>query len=82
MKRYGVTVPLTGAIYMEVEAATPEAAISEALCVAFTAEFSSDDHPELEVSEVDVMERIVQGNVCYAPVWEAEAEELDEDEEE
>lgn len=67
MKKYSVELPIAGRAIVEVEAIGPEQAISEAMqAVTF-------DH----VEEWDAYKHIVQGNVCYAPVHRASAEEIE-----
>ncbi len=70
LKAYRVRLPLTGYIEIEVEAESEAEAIENAMGKA-----TIDD-----IAEWDVLDRINEGNVCYAMhPWEAEAEELEVD---
>lgn len=72
---YGVTLPVTGKAYIEVEAASEEEAIEKAL--------DSTDLTIENIQEWEAVERINEGNVCYAMhPWDAEAEDLGEVEDE
>jgi hypothetical protein len=67
--KYGVTVPIAGHAYIEVEAASPKEAILEAI------QNVGSEH----LLEWEALGRFNQGNVCYCPSpWEADAEALDE----
>lgn len=67
MKKWGVRLPVSGYVYVEVEAADEDAAIEAAFDAAFDAR---------DIEEWEVHRDIVQGNVCSAVLWSAEAEEL------
>ena len=71
MAKWGVTLPVSGSVYCEVEAETEEAAITEALC---NGDWDSDS------LQWEVHRNIVKGNVCYAMQREADAERLPDDE--
>lgn len=66
MKKYNVTIPIAGSYTVEVEAEDEEGAIDEAL--------ERQGDADLDI-EWEAMQEICRGNVCYAPVWEASAEE-------
>lgn len=68
MPRYYVRLPAAGFVECEVEAANEEEAIEKALTEGEFAE---------GIQEWEVMENINRGNVCYAPFWDAEAEEME-----
>ncbi len=74
MKRYTVTVPIAGAICVEVEANSKEEAIQVAIENAF------EDAWTENVLELDVYRRITTGNVLHVPFNELECDECDEDE--
>lgn len=61
MPTYGVTVPVAGHAWLEVVAESEDAAIQNALEVV-----TLDDFIEWEA-----LEHITEGNVCYAPTWDA-----------
>lgn len=65
-KRYGVTLPITGTVYVEVEADSEEAAIEAAL--------NSDDLTGDAIESWEATDRIVKGNVFYGVQNEAHAE--------
>ncbi len=69
MNRYRITIPCAGSTTVEVEATDED----EARTLAFE---KACDEPVPD--EFEYMDRIVQGNVCYAPVWEIEVEDLGE----
>lgn len=67
-KRWSVSVPFAGYVIVEVDAASKEAAIKAAM-----------ESEELDINNaVDVayLRHIVDGNVCHAPLHEAEADEI------
>ena len=71
-KTYGVTLPIAGHAYVEVEAETKEAAIEKAMKEV------TKDHLE----DWDPIEQFNRGNVCYCPSpWEIETRIVDEGEE-
>lgn len=66
MREFQVTVPIAGVAYITVEAETEEEAIDEALGTV------GREH----IEDWQALRHITQGNVCYAPVWHASAEDL------
>lgn len=71
MPRFNVTLPIAGHLTIEVEAEDEEKAVIAAL----EGKVEYDAEPTWEV-----MERFMQGNVCYCPTpWQAEAELIEED---
>lgn len=73
-KRFGVVLPFTGTIYVEVEADDAESAIDAAL--------SSEDLTLENADSWSCHKKIVMGNVFYGEQNEAEVvEEFDEEEE-
>jgi hypothetical protein len=71
-KTYSVAVPISGVIYVEVEAEDEKDAIEKAL--------DSDQLTQDNLERWEAHRHIVQGNVCYAVQWEAEAELIDDGE--
>ncbi len=69
MKKYGVSVPIAGYIYKEVEANSEE----EAIDIVFNEGWEDED-----VQEIDMYESIVEGNVCHLYNTRVEIEELEE----
>lgn len=70
MPTFNVLVPFAGHIEVTVEAESKDQAITAAIGAA-----TLDD-----VESWEVLERFIQGNVCYCPSpWEAKAEMEDED---
>lgn len=70
MKKYGVTIPTVGYVYVEVEVednTTEEEIIEEAFDKA---------NENFEDSEWELTSKIVDGNVCYASVTEIDITEL------
>lgn len=65
LKTWNVAVPITGVVYVTVEAADEESAIEAAL----------DKAGDNEIEEWEAHRRIVGGNVFYGTLNEAEAEE-------
>lgn len=68
MKKFLVTLPVVGSVSVEVEAEDK----ADALEKAWEADFPSVP------DEWDAVQRVTRGNVCYAPVNEAYAEEIKE----
>lgn len=66
MPRYGVTLPITGSVYVEVEADSEEAAIDAAL--------ACEKWPE---PSWEVHRYATRGNVYYGDTREAEASGID-----
>lgn len=59
MPKYGVTLPIAGHAWLEVDAESEEAAIEAA-------------HKEVTASDIEsweTLDKVVEGNVCYAPTW-------------
>lgn len=73
MKTYGVTLPVTGILYVEVEAENENDAIDKAM----EADVTIDD-----IQEWESHRQIVQGNVFHGHTNNADAEYLGGDEEE
>jgi len=71
MKTYYVKVPLAGIISFSIEAESEKEAINKALKSDITVDINGENHPEIE--EWDLYEKIVEGNVVYAPLWRPEA---------
>ncbi len=72
MKKYGVTLPIAGEAYVEVEANSEEEALEMAKSTV-TLE---------DLQEWDYMNKVNSGNVCHFPfAWEASVEDLGEDQE-
>lgn len=70
MATWAVAIPITGRACTEVEAETEAEAISKAID-----EITIDD-----IEEWNAHEKVVEGNVCYAMLNEAYAENLDDEE--
>ena len=69
MKKYGVSIPIAGYVYMEVEAESKE----EALEKVFDEGYKDD-----EIAELDMYDVLVEGNVCYTYHTEVEVEEIED----
>lgn len=67
MKNYGVLLPITGQIYVEVEAETEEDAIEKALEAELLRE---------NIEEWDAHKKIVRSNIFYGLSYAAEATEI------
>ena len=75
-KEYFVRMPFAGVISALVEAESEEDAIEKALKSDVKIDLEEGDtNNGVEVEEWDLYKRTVEGNVCYTPLWEAEAEE-------
>lgn len=72
---YTVLVPFAGAVAVEVKGP----AGMEEEDVVNAAISNADIFGEQEIERLEYLTRIIQGNVCYAPVWDAEI--LSEEEE-
>lgn len=70
MKKYFVTVPISGYASIEVEANTEEEAINKAI--------NSNDLNLGNIAEWDAHAHINEGNVCNAILWNAVAEEIED----
>lgn len=79
MKTYYVKIPFAGYVGLEVQAEDEDAAIDAALDAAA---LTCEGRDGTEVQEWEFLGQIVQGNVCYAPLFYAEAECQDGDDEE
>lgn len=69
MKKYGVSIPIAGYVYKEVEAESKE----EALEKAFDEGYKDD-----EIAELDMYVALVEGNICYTYHTKAYVEEIEE----
>lgn len=63
--KYGVTIPITGIAYAEVEAESEKEAIEKAL------------QEDLEILEWESHKQVCQGNVFHGHTNEASAEEIE-----
>ena len=72
--KYYVEIPIAGSIGAEVEAECKEDAIEKVMEMDWNIEFKSESG-EVDLNEIDQYHRIVSGNVCHVPCWEAYAEE-------
>lgn len=71
-KTWGVTLPIAGHLYLEIEATSDDEAIEKAFDTA-----TLDD-----LESWEAIRQFQQGNVSYCPrPWEAEAQEFDNGEE-
>ena len=71
MGTWNVTLPISGVIYTTVKADSEKEAIDKALEGEYTYE---------DIETWETHKHIVQGNVCYAVQWSAEAEEEPDEE--
>ena len=69
MKKYGVSIPIAGYVYKEVEADSKE----EALEKAFDEGYKDD-----EIAELDMYDVLVEGNVCYTYQTKTYVEEIEQ----
>ena len=69
MKKYGVSIPIAGYVYKEVEAESKE----EALEKAFDEGYKDD-----EIAELDMYDVLVEGSVCYTYHTKVEVEEIED----
>lgn len=69
MKKYVVKAPIAGYIYKEVEANSEEEAIDLAL---------SDGWCYDELEELEMYNKVVEGNVCYLPYNKVEVKEIED----
>ena len=67
MKTYEVQLPISGSVYVEVEAENEDEAIGKAL----EADWTMND-----VQEVNVYRKLTEGNIWYGDCTEANAEEI------
>ena len=69
-------MPFAGVINAVVEAESEEDAIEKVLQSDVNIDLKEGDtNNGVEVEEWELYKRTVEGNVCYTPLWEAEAEE-------
>lgn len=68
MKTYGVSMPVTGIMYKEVEAESEEEALSN---------FYESDLTIEDLVDFDLNEHITKGNVFYGMLNSVDIEELD-----
>ena len=74
LKNWDVSLPMSGKLFVTVEAESEEDAIEKALNSDLTTDM---------LEEWEAHEKICEGNVCHAVHWDAEAElAFGEDEEE
>ncbi len=73
-KTYGVSIPIAGYIYIEVDAENKDEAATKAFDEM--GEMSQEEWYGL-IQELECYEKLVQGNVCYAYHTRVEVEELD-----
>lgn len=69
MKRYSVSIPITGYVIVEIDAESEEAAIEAALDTEITSDL---------IEEWETHRQVTRGNVCSAILNSAEAEEIGE----
>lgn len=69
-KMYGVTLPIYGSVYVEVEASSEKEAIDTAL----RSEITLDD-----IESWEAVRKICEGNVCHASPNYADARVLEEE---
>lgn len=69
MKKYGVTVPIAGYIYKEIEANSKGEAIEKVMEEGFEDE---------DVEELEMYDKLVEGNICYTYQTKAAAKEIKE----
>ena len=68
MKTYGITMPVTGFIYREVKAESPNQALE-----LF---YSGVDLTKNDIEEWDIHEKIVEGNIFHGTINEMTVEEV------
>lgn len=66
-KKWHVALPISGVIYIEIEAEDEESAIDAALEQSFNTK---------DIAEWETHRDLVRGNVCYANTTRASAEEI------
>lgn len=69
MRTFGLTIPITGYIYKEVEAETE----NEAIEIAFEQGYTLSN-----IQETDMHEKVCRGNVFYGLMNEMEVDDLGE----
>lgn len=77
MKEMQVTMPVCGSItvWVNVEDDAGREEILEAACEA--QDWNTSDGRNTSVNEMEVLEHVCQGAVCYAPLFHAEISEAD-----
>lgn len=76
MKKYGVTVPIVGYSYVEVEAENQEEAEKKAI-----EEACNFEGENVDLQELYGVDAVVEGNVCNHPYWHIDSEELEDEQE-
>lgn len=71
MKKYMVMVPLVGISCVEVEAEGEEQAKKEAIDIA--CDFKREN---VDLNELYGVDKVVEGNACYHPLFEIDLEEI------
>ena len=69
MKKYGVSIPVAGYVYKEVEAESKEEAFEKAF---------DEGYKDDEIAELDMYDVLVEGNVCYTYRTKVEVEEIED----
>ena len=80
MKRAWVWLPFAGSVGVEVELpedADDGAAIEAALAVV-DFDVKASEGLDLEFGEIEVLRHIASGNICYAPLFDADVEWQDD----
>ena len=68
MKKYGVSIPIAGYVYKEVEAESKEGALEKVF---------DEGYKDDEIAELDMYDVLVEGSACYTYHTKAEVEEID-----
>ena len=69
MKKYGVSIPIAGYVYKEVEAESKEKALEKVF---------DEGYKDDEIAELDMYDVLAEGSVCYTYHTKAEVEEIDD----
>jgi len=69
MKRFAVEIPIAGYVRIEVEAENEEDAIEKAFDIGYKNE---------DIQEMEMFEKLVEGNVCHTYHTRASAEEIED----
>lgn len=69
MKKYGVSIPVAGYVYKEVEAESKEEALEKVY---------DEGYKDDEIAELDMYDVLVEGNVCYTYHTKVEVEEIED----
>lgn len=72
MKNFKVTVPIVGYSIVYVKAENEEEAKEKALDIC--CDFENDD---VDLQELEGVEKVAEGNVCYHPYWKIDIQEED-----